>query len=68
MAEFISEVSIESQSQAQPQNLTDFDNLVTESLILPPSPGEKESKLDPVILVGDVTAEKFIPRKRRSIK
>jgi hypothetical protein len=57
MAEFISDFSIKSQSQARPQNLTDFEGLVTESLILPPSPGEKESKLDPVILVGDVTAE-----------
>ena len=44
MAEFISEVSIESESQVQPQNLTDFEGLVTESLILPPLTGEKESK------------------------
>ena len=57
MAEFISEVSTESQSQAQPQNLTDFEGLVTESLILPPLTGEKESKAEPELLVSDVTAE-----------
>ena len=57
MAEFISEVSTESQSQAQPQNLTDFEGLVTESLILPPLMGEKESKAEPELLASDVTAE-----------
>ena len=57
MMEFISEVSTESQSQAQPQNLTDFEGLVTESLILPPLMGEKESKAEPELLASDVTAE-----------
>ena len=55
LAEFISEFSIESESQVQPQNLTDFEGLVTESLILPPLTGQKESK--PELLVRDVTAE-----------
>ena len=58
MAEFISEFSIESESQVQPQNLIDFDNLVTESLILPPLTREKGSK--PELLVSDVTAENLL--------
>ena len=57
MAEFISDFPIKSQSQAQPQNLTDFEGLVTESLILPPLMGEKESKAEPELLASDVTAE-----------
>ena len=57
MAEFISEVSTESESQVKPQNLIDFDNLVTESLILPPLMGEKESKAELELLVSDVTTE-----------
>ena len=57
MAEFISEISIKSESQVQPQNLIDFDDLVTESLILPPLTREKESKAEPELLVSDVTTE-----------
>ncbi len=57
MAEFISEVSTESKSQMQPLNRIDFKDLVTESLTLPTSLGEKESKAEPELLVSDVTTE-----------
>ena len=57
MAEFISEVSTESKSQMQSQNRIDFKDLVTETLTLPTSLGEKESKAEPELLVSDVTTE-----------
>ncbi len=55
MVDLISESSIENENQVQRKNLIDFDNLVTESLVLPPLTGEKDSR--PELLVSDVTAE-----------
>ena len=60
MAGSISEFSTESKSEVHAQNLIDFEDLVTESLTLPPAPGEKESKTEPALLVSDVTTENLV--------